>query len=370
MTTGADTDYFLSPERSPNNYQALSRDVLSIVEAVRLQISDSDDLERMRDAVSNLNDVFVQDGLLGKTAQLQSDFSTVISRGVDYQSGALKAIEMPEELSGAAHEGVFIGCDVVPLSTMQPELVYVVELPVDTEGLRFKTVLAAVDDAQLMINEENEESGIGHALELLSRVENDIVAENLRRLSKIYEVTDEVDADFLKEIGLLTSSILSVPEVSESKQLRDAVCELIANMVNHEDWYAFEGFDVEVSERNGGIALGINQIEAVGQIHSVTTIHDFEYIEATVEKAASAIPRQTAQPAFVFLQDDKAYVVPIRYLTLFYVDSFSASGSSCDTARSRFLEENPKIFDEPKGKRKKLARKSIEKYFKNNGGTV
>ena len=106
---------------------------------------------------------------------------------------------MLEIVSGEKHEGVFVGCDVIPLNSMTPELVYLLELPMVTKGLRFRTAVAAVDDAELMIDAEAE--GMGESLELLSQVRSDIVTRNLRIMGELKNESQEVDSDYLKEMA-------------------------------------------------------------------------------------------------------------------------------------------------------------------------
>lgn len=368
MTIGADTDYFLPSDREPKNFHKLSTEQLEVVRMVREQIADSDDLDRMRDAAANLNDVFAADGLLGQSATLQSESSTVISRGVNYQASSLEIDKVLEIVSGEKHEGVFVGCDVIPLNSMTPELVYLLELPMVTKGLRFRTAVAAVDDAELMIDAEAE--GMGESLELLSQVRSDIVTRNLRIMGELKNESQEVvDSDYLKEMALLAIEILAQPEIAKSKKLTDAVAEIFSELIDGAVRYAFEGFDVERVERAKGLALAVNQIEALGYVHTVTTVEDFEYIPAADGKEASAIVSKTLQPAFVFMGDGKAHVVPIRYLSLFYVDRLSDKDSRCDSARERFLSEYPDVFHTP-SKIKKITNHILKKYFQNEEGGV
>lgn len=367
MTIGVDADYYLPSEREPKNLQKLSSEQLKMVDMVREQIAASNDIEHMHSTVGYLNDALRQDGLLGQSASLQSDFATVVSRGVDYETNELEVLQPLEIISAAEHEGVFVGCDVALLDGDTPELVYLLELPLITDDLRFRTVLAAVDDAKLTV--EVDVSGIGQSLEALAQIKNSIVTRNLRLMGEIKD-TDELDADSLSELSMLAIEILAQPEVAKNKLLKDAVAEIFASFVDKEEWYTFEGFDAEITEKVGSIKLAINQIEAVGQVYAVTTINDFEYIEAKDDQKASAVVSKTMQPAFIFKDQDTIHVVPTRYLTLFCVDDFSPTSSHCGNARERFLEEYPRLFKKPKGKERKISKHIINKCFQNEEGTV
>lgn len=368
MTFGTDTDYFLPSEREPKNFQKLSREDLELIEMVRTQVSGSDDSVQMREAVSHLNEAFLVEELLGKTALITSDFTTVVSRGINYMTPKLEPTRVLEMVTSERQEGVFVGFDAIPLNGVTPELVYVIELPMVIEGLRFRTAVAAVDDAELMV--QVEVSGVGQSLELLDQVNNPIVIRNLTLMGDLKDSMEEVDSDYLRELGLLATEILAQPEIADNKWMRDAVAELFIEFVEKEEWYAFKGFSADVIEEEGSIELSIEEIEAVGQVHAITTINDFEYISEEDGHEASVVVSKTYQPAFVFTQNDKVYVVPIRYLTLFYIDEFSPTTMRCESVRERFLEEYPDIFDPKKSKKNKIAKDSIKKYFQNDEGGV
>ncbi len=369
MTIGVDADYSFSGDREPKNFQKLSGEQRSVVQMVQGQISDSDDFDRMRDATANLNDVFIADGLLGQTAIINSEFSIVVERDVSLGASGLKVDSMSESATSMQLQGVFVGCDVIALDGKTPELVYLLELPMATKEFKFRTAVAAVDSAVLMIDSEVE--GMGESLELLSKVKSEVVARNLRAMGELREITDEVDADYLKEMSLLAIEILAQPEVAKSKTLRDAVTEIFSGLIDGAVRYAFEGFGVErVERKDGSVALAVNQIEAAGYVHAITTVEDFKYIPATEGSEASAEARETFQPAFVFMNGDEPVVVPIQYITLFYVDRLSEEDASCTSFRTKFLEEYPNVFNPRIMRIWKMMKYAVRNYFQKDEGGV
>ncbi len=374
MTIGVDAEYFLPADREPKNYRKLSREVLTMIDMARVQIADGDSTERMHDVVQNVNDVFKQDGILGVSAVLESEFTIVLSRGVELDENAIREIDVHEIATSSQVEGVFVGCDVVMRNGSTPELVYVVELPMITQGkspfeaLRVRTAIAAVDEGTLSV--DTEVSGTGESLELLDGVESEFIAKKLRYLDELKAAADEVDADLLREMGLVATEVLAQPEVAKSKALRSAITELCSSVLNGSTWYVLEGFEVRKATLDGRGSFSINTISAAGYIDKVVTIEDFEYVPEANGKSADAVMAKTLQPALFMKEGEDEYIIPIKYLTLFYSTVAPSEADSCDSARTRFLEEYPNVFAPKSHKLRRSIWHIIEKYSQNDGGSV
>ena len=374
MTIGVDTEYYLPSEREPKNFLELSDELLAIIEMARVQVADADDFAAMRTVVGTLNDVMHRDGLLGRTARLSADFSVVLNQELRYEGDFADAFQNPDVVTSSRHEGVFTGFDIAPFNGTTPELAYRLELPFTTKGLQFRTALAAVDSSDLAVEVApfatmEDDDDLREPLALLTRIDDELVRKNLNLMIDLMDESEEVNADFLKETALLATEMLTRPALIESKEARDAVALIFASFVDGGAYYTFEGVDFGVTLMDKERRIDVREIEALGRIHGVMTVEDFEYTPSTHETEATFTSNKTMQPAFVFLDDSNVeHVVPIRYLKVFCMAEYSPSDSGCDAARNRFMEEYPDVFD--KRKRYKLDSYIVEKYFQKDDGGV
>lgn len=370
MTIGVDTDYFLPADREPKNYKKLPDHVLEAVEAARAQLTECVDPDRLNDIVKNANDAFRKESLLGVTSVLQSEGSFVTSRGMKYVEDGMQETDVRHIVTADPSEGVFVGCDIASLNGMTPELVYVVELPMITkskdasEALRSRTVIAPVDASTLLVNVDVE--GIGEALTLLRALGDEYIDTRLNYLDELKRANDEVDADFLREMAFVTTEILARPKVANSRSLRNAVTELFTSVLDGSTWYSFEGFALDKAELDGHISLGIHEIEGKGYIDEIVTVRDFTYTPASADTPADATFAKTLQPAALLRHGEDEYTIPLKFLTMFYIEKFSPITESCQDSRARFLEEYPDVFNPAQHKVRRVIRNIIERYFKNN----
>ncbi|HWT39943.1 MAG TPA: hypothetical protein VN081_01545 [Dongiaceae bacterium] len=350
MTIGADTEYFLPSEREPRNFLELPDTLLDLIESACRQVAETNDLGTKQEIARSLNDIFIQDDLLGRTARVRSDLSVIVSRKLDDQGSGLTPAYNPEVTSGEQYEGVFLGCAISSVSDGTPELVYLLELPLVTEDLVFRTVITPVHQATLSVEvnlpaPQKAGGELWQSLELLHTIDDEVVQKNLYLMTDLMEATNETDADFLKEMGLLATEILARPLIMDNLKARDAISKIFASCVDEGAWYLFEGlrFGVVLEEKERFIS--VDEMEAVGQIHSATITEDFDYTYAQKDKPAHITLKKTLQPAYVFLDTHNVeYVVPVRYFTLFTMDRYSPDEATCGAAREHFLEAYPNLF--------------------------
>jgi hypothetical protein len=367
MTFGADADYYSPSERLKKNFLDLPDDALALIELVRVNVADADSIETIEGAVDALNSDLLDRGLLGRTSQLTSEFSVVSSRELKFKDSHIHPVYSPEEISNGVFEGVFAGCGVMPLNGVSPELVYIVELPLDIKGLKLRTVAAAVDSSRLSIELAplaalEDDDQIGGSLKTLLRHESPIVREVVEGMMSIMEANEEVNADFLQEMALLAIHVLAQPGFAENAADRNALIHIFASFIDPNTQYIIDGLEFAVQPTDKGRHITIDELEARATIRAAATTTDFEYIAPKEGVPGSVKTLDTLQPAYVVYDDDGVeHVFPIKWLKHFYVAQYSREDASCDSYTARFREEYPDLFN-PKKQPKKFKFR-LDKYF-------
>ena len=373
MTFSADAEYDLPSERIKKNFLDLPDDALALIELVRINVADAESVETIEGAVDALNSDLLDRGLLGRTSQLTSEFSVVSSRELKFKDSHIQPVYSPEEVSNGVFEGVFAGCGAMPLNGVSPELVYIVELPLDIKGLKLRTVAAAVDASKISIEFApiapletlaafDEDDKAGGSFKTLLRHESPIVREVTRGMMDIMDTSDEVNADFLKEMALLAIHILAQPGFADNTANRNALTHIFATFIDPDALYAIEGLEFAVQPTDKGRHITIDELEARATIRAAATTTDFEYIAPKEGVPGSVKTLDTLQPAYVVYDDDGVeHVFPIKWLKHFYVAQYSREDASCDSYTARFREEYPDLFN-PKKQPKKFKFR-LDKYF-------
>lgn len=288
MTSAEHHDYELSSERYPAQYLRLSDEVLTTIQALKDQVMDAEDLAEAQDALGIAHDMLHDEGVLGRSVKIEAEAAIIVSRSLHYDSGQLQPLMEPEIMTRETIEGVFAGCTLVPFQAGRLELAYVVELPLETEALRFRSALIATDDGDVKV-----ETVLPMAAQKMKQLEAvthtinesgiDTLKENWRKLFDVLEDSEEVDVTFLQELAIIATHIMAEPLVVDRKDIRDMITEIFSELIQPDQDYHMKGMDVLITPTEKGRTVTVDMVDGVFAITGVTTIRDFDFTPARTQ---------------------------------------------------------------------------------------
>ncbi len=356
MTMQSEAEYYSQFEQPAKNFLALSDETLAMIEAVRVQIIDAASVEDMTMALEAVNSVLLDMKVIGRTARLRSDFSMVVAQKLHADGERLVSLPQPEIVSDEEFEGVFMGCDIAPLSAGGiPELVYRLELPLTTDALELRTVVASADDAELQVEveplgvDEDNEAHYDEAVAVLNRIEDKEVGEIVQRLLEAIELHEgDVNAKLLRDIGILATEMLAHEEPQHSPEVRDALMTVIAELIeDNSTVYDLHGYsltrDTSSDQKRPGLFA---EMTMRTPIFGCRTVTNYEYFPGDLEGQDASLTKQEGlQPTFVAYDEDGVeHLFPLKWLMGFHTTYYSPKEGSCQESLGRFKQENKALF--------------------------
>ena len=331
-------------EREVESFSRLSGEHNEMIESVRKNVMKAVDVRTAKNEASLINEIFVADGLMGRTAQLSTTLSQVISRDLDFNTGNVSKTLEPEVFAGRTYVGMFAGCDVISYADGRNELVYVVELPVQVETMRFKTVASPVETATLTVDVPPELSLIDSekmaaAITQLVRIDSFEVQEALQDIMKMIQHTDEITAEFLAELSLHMIRIMGDPAVKGDKDSYNALANIIIELLDDEALYTVHGLEFKPRKPGKKHAVSLKETKFSGEVHAIVMISNLEFSADIDGSGPGWVIQSNMQPAILMLDEKyRERVVPLSHLYSFEVEDFD---KACESSRLRFIEQNP-----------------------------
>lgn len=364
MTMEPNAEYSLPTERALAGYLKLADEHLKEIEYARLEVESREDPENALKEVARLNRNLLEAKIVGKSVRLQSPFIFVGTQSFGEESHDPQFVVDVSSEKDAVYEGIFMGCKAVDTTPSYAELVYVLELPLDDEGLTFQTITAPVDASDLSVavsafSSEMYNTSVVEAFDFLDELGNTSVQNEIRFLKELIETNPDAEAEFVRKAALVAMNILASPAVGETEEARRAVTTILESLVYDGVSYAIDGAEVNLVKNSDGLnTIGLAPVRSVIGIHGVSLIKDFKY-----EKGIGLEILDALQPAFIALDEyGIERILPLRYLKTFseYEDIVGYGDP--------FLEKYPDIFNPDAEHSPRL--KHIEKYLKKHDTPV
>lgn len=351
-----DGEHAENPEQdTPKKFEFFPTEVLERIELTRQRVIEAEgDRHKISQAVDSLNNELVLRGFIGREAQLGSEFATVISRGLNDDESDIVPVFDPDVLLMTSFEGSFVGCEAI-ITGNETELVYHIELPLDEDTLRFRTVTAPVDMTSMKIEvtqpvlnseEDEEEDDLFYkALEIFSTISDQEVLDSVQLLKECYEMAEEFNASFIRGMAIVANHMMTYPEVKDNEAMVSALENLFTGVVDLDFFYLVKGIDARVSRWEKEYRAQATSIDIKAQVQGIGLIHNFDYDPKSAEAAQV---HQDYQIAYVMLDAHRVeYIVPAQYLVEFIETEVPKMHMDyCEEARYRFLKVHPSVFSE------------------------
>lgn len=246
-------------------------------------ISTTDDPSAIKPKVAELNQKLSEGGFIAGDARLRSEFAIVTSRGLS--DGIVQPVFDPEILETETFEGVFLGCDVAELGD-GPELVYTLEMPLDTKTMRFRTVIAPVNLSRVAVKSREhmgnvtDKDELASSLGLLAAITDPEFQVDLRSLTRLFEEYDSSDHAFVRELGRITTHMLANPFVGMDDQARTAIGKIIDSCFKDKGMYAITGEIFEMKPTQRGRTITVDSVELLGVYKGIGLSPDYRIVNS------------------------------------------------------------------------------------------
>lgn len=320
-------------------FENLPAEVLSSVKYTRELIAGCGDTELIEQSVTSLNKELSTLGLIGKDAKLRSDDVIVTEQSIDPEDRRLKPVLDSDILSLNSFDGTFLGCSATELG-FGPDLVYVVEMPLDENSLHYRTAVAPVDSAKLelesapkfMTTQEGED--LASYLIELSTIRDPEFQNDLKDLIEVFEDYDSIEPAFLRSLGEVVTHMFANPFVGMDEEARMAVGRIIDTCFDKEVTYRIYGDALEVDEVKGGSKLGVKSVLMDGHYEGVGASMD--YLRVKGKEGGGIVPVESSQPVIMIRdKSGELYRIPLKYIR----ECENVTPISCDEFRARFIED-------------------------------
>lgn len=319
-------------------FENLPAEVLLSVKHTRELIAGCGDDELVAQSVAFLNQELIELGLVGKDAKLKSDDVIVTEQSIDPEDRRLKPVLDAEVLSRNSFDGTFLGCSATELG-FGPDLVYVVEMPLDENSLHYRTAIAPVDSARLELESApkfmttHEGEDLASYLMELSSIHDPEFQEDLKDLIEVFEEYDAIDPAFLRSLGEVVTHMFANPFVGMDEEARRLVGKVIDTCFDKEVTYRIYGDALEVDEVTGGSKLGVKSVLMDGYYEGIGASMD--YLRVQGQEATGIVPVESLQPVIMMRdQTGELHRIPLKYIRQFD----DVTPATCQEFRARFIE--------------------------------
>lgn len=346
--TFIDDEHSENPEHpAPKKFEFLSTEVLERIEVTRQRIIEAHgENQATSQAIDSLNNELLEKGILGRTARLTSEFATVTASALEGDEKNIEPVFDPEVLSMTSFEGIFMGCDAV-MAGGRVELVYSVELPIDEETWRYKTVTAPVEMASLEIEESAgvlEDADLFYeGLKVFSVIDNEKIQKDVERLKRCYEEAQQFDASFLRKMASIVNHMLTYPEIKDNEEMLLVLEDLFLGVIDLDKFYALKGIHADIVKKDDTVTVNIYPADMIAEIQAVCLTHNFDFNPKNGEE--SKLYRDYQVYYLVSDSNRVEYTVPVQYITEFTeIDHKNGEMYPCESSRYRFLQVYSDVF--------------------------
>jgi hypothetical protein len=327
----------------------LAPEIVTKIRTTMEIVKSSPTLEEATHWAQLLDMELADDELIGRAVAIESDAMVWIQGRINAQ-GQFEVIPVTNaELLRTRHVvGTFAGTDVMEAQGTY-QLIY--RINQGEEG-SYEISITAPAEASILNLQPSEyapkspEENIIHFLTLLRTIRHDRFREDLSELESLIESLAEpgvsFDADFLREIGVVATDLLSYDSVRESEEMTQAVLEVLASLINRGNFVVLEGDEIKFHSRErdseGRVKVSISTIRYSGSILGVGTVSNYDYAPDDPDRP---LFDELKQPAIVFDAEGSRHSMPLKFVTRFSQKRQVSESELCAEGRTRFLDAYP-----------------------------
>lgn len=342
MTTESHAEYGTPPENKFENFLQLSDENLRIIANANQQIMELDKPADAMQLVQQLNDVFLQEGMMGVSVRVESQFATVLGQEFD----GLLTDSTYNGIVKDQYDGIFLGCNAITVGDYT-ELMYGVQLAMDDESLFARTVTAPVRDSSLLMSFSPSNMPSGHEQEFIAALDalEDLGDKNVDSLIDQVEALVQsnkhrVTHALIQETGLLAFDLLNIPAVAQSQKAQADVTRLLEPLFDPGALYEIRGVSIEPDESSPEEVAAMQFINTTVRIEGIYSTQDFE--RRTVDGAW--VNSGLCQLALAVTDEENAYIMPFHSIHYFEIKEYSNAKGNCRASGARFQDEFPEAI--------------------------
>ncbi len=337
--------FFEQHNTTKPRFEALPEDILESIKYTRAIIAGCNDQELVDKSVAALNVELNARGIIGRDAKLKSDDAIVTEQSIDPTDNSMSPVFDYEDLTAPSFTGCFLGCNATELGE-GPDLIYVVELPLNNDTLRYQTVIAQVDTAYLKVEtpsaqkeedlRENDGELLAGYLGELAKIKDPEFQDDLKDLIEIFEEYKEFDAAFMRAVGESTTHMFANPFIGMNEEVRTLVGEVIGMSFTKNVIYRIEADIIKTERVLGGTSVKVSTQLFDCEYRGIGTAMD--YAKAYDGDKEVIIPLEAMQPV-VLVSDAKQieYQVPLKHIR----SIVNATPTTCEDFRAQFVAKYP-----------------------------
>lgn len=337
--------FFEKNSTAKPRFEALPDDIRESVKYTRALIAGCTDPELVNKSVTALNAELNARGIIGKDAKLKSDDAIVTEQSSDPTDNSIRPVFDYEDLAAPSFTGCFLGCSATDLGE-GTDLIYVVELPLDSDTLCYRTVVAQVHTARLKIetpaaqNEQDQQESDGEILAgylgELAKIKDPEFQEDLKDLIEIFEEYKEFNAAFMRVVGESTTHMFANPFIGMNEEARTLVGEVIGMSFTKNVVYRIEADIIKTERVPGGTSVKVSTQIFDCEYRGIGTAMD--YSKAREGDKEVIIPLEAMQPVVLVSDADQIeYQVPLKHIR----SIVNATPTTCEDFRAQFVAKYP-----------------------------
>ncbi|MDB5161847.1 MAG: hypothetical protein JWM52_355 [Candidatus Saccharibacteria bacterium] len=322
-------------------YIPLREELIAKIQATTEIVGDTYDNAKAANYIDTLNNDLREAKLTGESVQLDSQM--LIWSSARYEDGKtiIEPVMDPKTLKLRTVIGTFTGVEEMELEGLRT-LVYRISVDYDEETMTSRSVLAPVDATTMLVGTEGSfEAKISQTLSdnlrKLHEIEDPKFRETLKDFIDLFEETEEKDATFIQEVGILSAWLLAHDEVKNDNEKRKAIGKILKTILVNSDRYRIAGTELAPHPDGKTQSTTVGYINTVNNISGIALIDDFD-TNATKNIEFTG----TSQLAFI-VKDAKnvKHNIPLRFILEFTPVTYE---DYCRSSIQRFLQANPNFI--------------------------
>ena len=322
--------------KSDTVYVPLNDEIISRIQVTTEIVGDITEDDLATSHIDILNDDLRMAKLTGESAKLVSESIIWEDESID-GTKTVVAIH-PEQQDVQDAVGTFMGVSEMMID-QQRTLMYRLSLGIDEVTMTARSVLAPVDESNLLIGTQGSTEAIltdafEGAVRKLNRIKDPDFQDVFMDFMDTIEECEGVNAGYVRGLGLTAAWMMAQEGVVDNTEMQHAITEVIILSIGSGAAHHIVGQDIVFNNPDSDADITIASHDSIGPVHSIGTITDY-----VIDGQGALISESSMQPALI-VTDLKGVqrFIPLKFITTF---TEASQGDRCHSSMRRFLTMYP-----------------------------